>query len=676
MDMLNKAAAIFKKYNEYLYAGYTFRLLGKLYDQQKDYSGSRKSYYAAASFLSKAGDSRELERVYYELGRSFYVTFETDSSTFYLVTALKKAEELNDPGKIFTSSGMLGELYLLTDDPEKAVTYFSYALRSRMPTTSKVEVRNRLSSYAGTLMLLGDFVKADSVMQEYESVNAKLGDAWGVINSNKLKGEYYYYRGEYARAQQYLRQAAARTNEIRSFTFDVKNIYICLGKAEYKLGLYDSAIIHLTYAKDLANQSKFGADVMEAALMLSNAFRDMGRTDSAYYHFMAYDHIKDSLFTMMKEKSIIEVSTRYESEKKEQQIRLLKREQDLSAYRLRAQNDEIEKQNLVGAQRTQQLALLSQQNEISRLEASEKSLAFANQQKEMTKKQNELTLLVKEKELQAAVAAKEGQRKNFAYIAIAGVLLFSAYVYYRSARNKKLSRQLAVSLTDLKQAQEQLIKTEKEKEAENIRVRISRDIHDEVGATLSGVALFSEIARERMQQQRQEDAQVYLDYITVNSKEMVDKMSDIVWAINPDNDSFERIVAKLQVYAFNLCAGKGIVLHIHIDDSIQVYYPSMQVKRNLYLFMKEAINNAVKYSEGKNIFLSLQKEGDRITAEIKDDGKGFDSGKGYEGNGLNNMKARAASLEGRLTIDSQKGAGTSVRLQFNFHPAGGQPAAV
>ena len=86
-------------------------------------------------------------------------------------------------------------------------------------------------------------------------------------------------------------------------------------------------------------------------------------------------------------------------------------------------------------------------------------------------------------------------------------------------------------------------------------------------------------------------------------------MSDIVWAINPDNDSFERIIAKLQSYAFNLCAGKGISLHLDIDDEIRHDYPSMQVKRNLYLFMKEAINNAVKYSDGKNIFLSLQKRG-------------------------------------------------------------------
>ena len=125
-----------------------------------------------------------------------------------------------------------------------------------------------------------------------------------------------------------------------------------------------------------------------------------------------------------------------------------------------------------------------------------------------------------------------------------------------------------------------------EKAAENIRVRISQDIHDEVGATLSGVALFSEIAKEKMKEHREEDAQEWLEHISTNSKEMVDKISDIVWAINPENDSFERIIEKLRAYTINLCAGKNISLHAYIDDELRDFHPSMEIKRNLYLFIK------------------------------------------------------------------------------------------
>jgi signal transduction histidine kinase len=186
------------------------------------------------------------------------------------------------------------------------------------------------------------------------------------------------------------------------------------------------------------------------------------------------------------------------------------------------------------------------------------------------------------------------------------------------------------------------------------------------------VALFSEIAKQKVEQHQEQDASVYLQHITDNSKEMVEKMSDIVWAINPQNDRFDRIIAKLESYVFNLCAGKGIRLHLDIGESIRSYYPDMQVRKNIYMLMKEAINNAVKYSGCRNIHLSLQNNhGNLVTAEVRDDGKGFDMTALKVGNGLNNIRARAEELRANLSIDTSPGQGTAIRLQFEFHPAGG-----
>ncbi|MGZ8525829.1 MAG: ATP-binding protein [Chitinophagaceae bacterium] len=681
MESLNKAIEIFNRNENHLFSGIAYRELARQYvDRQRtnqsinlgDFAQSRKNYHTAISFLTLAGETVEVQRVYYELGRSYYNSYETDSAAFYLITALKLAEKLNDAGRIFNSSGVLGELYIVAGDIPNASKYLKYALDIRTPSTSRIEVRNRLGSYAECLAVLGEFDKAEAAMREYETINVKLGDNWGANNFNKIKGSYHFHRKNYTEALKYLQLAYSNPDEIKGFSFDTKNIANYLARTEYEMGYYDSAIRHMSHVRELATQLRFGADLLDVNLLISQAYEKKGNKDSAFHYFRVYDSIKDSLLTFRKEKTVIELTARYENEKREQQIQLLLSENQLNDYQLRSRMDEIEKQNLVDVRKTQQLALLSQQNEINRLEASEKTLAFENQQKEMVKKQNELTLLEKENELQAAVAAKEVQRKNFAYIAIATILFFSVYVFYRYTQNKKLSRRLSTSLVDLKQAQEQLIKTEKEKEGDKIRVRISRDIHDEVGATLSGVALFSEIARTKIQQHEENDAQVYLDHITANSKEMVEKMSDIVWTINPDNDSFERIIAKLRSYAFNLCAGKGIRLHFDVDDQVCLYSPSMQVRKNIYMLMKEAINNAVKYSGGNNIFLSLFKKEDLITIEIRDDGKGFDKKKKHEGNGLNNMQSRAADLDANFSIDSKEGGGTHIRLQFNFHPGGGQ----
>jgi signal transduction histidine kinase len=675
-ESLNRAVEIFNRNKNHLFSGIAYRQLARQYINLNDFAKSRTNYHKAVNFFAIAGENKEIQRVYFELGKSFYSSYETDSAAFYLITALQLAEKLKDAGRIFNSSGMLGELYLATADIPNAAKYLKYALDSRTPATSRIELRNRLGSYAECLVVQGEFGKADGVISEYENINEKLGDNWGIITANKIKGTYQFHKGNYAEALRYFELASSRIDEIKTFALDEKNIFNYLGRTEYELAHYDSAIRHMSHVRELATRLQFGADLLDANLLISQSYEKKGNKDSAYYYFRVYDRLKDSLLTFRKEKTVIELTTKYETQKKEQQIQLLQKEQELHSYQLRSKMDEIEKQNLTDTHKSQQLAILSQENAISRLRSSEKSLALENQQKEMIKKQNELTLLEKENELQATVAAKEKQRKNFAYIAIATILLFSVFLFYRYAQNKKLSRRLAASMVDLKQAQEQLIKTETEKEGDKIRVRISRDIHDEVGATLSGVALFSEIARAKIQEHQEDDAQVYLEHITTNSKEMVEKMSDIVWTINPDNDSFERIIAKLRSYSFNLCAGKGIKLHFDVDDQVSLFSPSMHVRKNIYMLMKEAINNAVKYSGGKNIFLSLFKKEDLVTIEIRDDGRGFDKKKKTEGNGLNNMLSRAADLDANFSLDSTEGEGTHIRLEFNFHPGGGQADVV
>jgi signal transduction histidine kinase len=100
----------------------------------------------------------------------------------------------------------------------------------------------------------------------------------------------------------------------------------------------------------------------------------------------------------------------------------------------------------------------------------------------------------------------------------------------------------------------------------------------------------------------------------------------------------------------------------------------MQARKNIYMLMKEAVNNAVKYSGGAHLFLSIHRNLEGILVEIRDDGKGFDHTRSYEGNGLKNMHSRATDLGAELTIDSSPGGGTLVRLQYHIHHSTGQPA--
>ena len=197
-----------------------------------------------------------------------------------------------------------------------------------------------------------------------------------------------------------------------------------------------------------------------------------------------------------------------------------------------------------------------------------------------------------------------------------------------------------------------------------VRNKISQDLHDEIGSTLSGVVLFSELAQKKIDQHQTGEADSYLHRITQQSKEMAEKMSDIVWAINPQNDNLKKVIAKLQAFAVNVCTAKNIRVQFEVDEDILTRHMSMQQRKNIYMISKEAINNAVKYSAARNLFFTLHHRGSHFQLTIKDDGSGFDMCEVRKGNGMANMLTRADEMKSELQIDSKPGAGTLVTLKW------------
>jgi signal transduction histidine kinase len=195
----------------------------------------------------------------------------------------------------------------------------------------------------------------------------------------------------------------------------------------------------------------------------------------------------------------------------------------------------------------------------------------------------------------------------------------------------------------------------------DMRTRISQDLHDDIGATLSGIKVFSQLAKDRP-----EASAEYLEKINTYSDDMLSKMGDIVWSINTENDSFESIISKLHSYAKNLTAARNIQLRFAADADLQKRSPDMGFRRNLYLITKEAVNNAVKYSSCSYIKVELQPYQKGLKLLVEDDGNGFDTEAYKEGNGLKNMRRRAAEINGTFTIQSKPGKGTSIGVVFNF----------
>jgi ligand-binding sensor domain-containing protein len=196
-----------------------------------------------------------------------------------------------------------------------------------------------------------------------------------------------------------------------------------------------------------------------------------------------------------------------------------------------------------------------------------------------------------------------------------------------------------------------------------MRNKISKDLHDDLGATLSSIAVLSEIARNSIQRGSPQQSFPILEKISTYSRDMVDKMRDIVWAVNPSNDSLENIIKRLQVYSSEACGDKGIQFGLQLKDDFVNQAVPMSMRKNLYLICKEAIHNAIIHADCSRILALFDVSAGFIHVTITDDGKGFDPEGQVSGNGLNNMRSRAAEMRATLEITPGE-PGTIVELRL------------
>ena len=198
----------------------------------------------------------------------------------------------------------------------------------------------------------------------------------------------------------------------------------------------------------------------------------------------------------------------------------------------------------------------------------------------------------------------------------------------------------------------------------NIRNKIAGDLHDDIGSTLSSISMYSEIVRNQISDKTDVNDEL-LKKITQNSKEMVDNMSDIVWAIKPENDHFKNIESRMFNFATEMCNLKGVELKMdksNIDGDIKI---RMEERRDFYLLFKEAVNNAIKYAQCSTLMVNFSIEQKTLVMTIADNGNGFDVNQAQQkGNGLNNMVVRARQHGGDCLISSAIGKGTVVTVMW------------
>ncbi|RYZ27542.1 MAG: hypothetical protein EOO10_12405 [Chitinophagaceae bacterium] len=204
-------------------------------------------------------------------------------------------------------------------------------------------------------------------------------------------------------------------------------------------------------------------------------------------------------------------------------------------------------------------------------------------------------------------------------------------------------------------------------QVERVRTRLARDLHDDMGSTLSSINILSNMAIKRIEN----DQQVTKDYmvkISDNSSRMMEAMDDIVWSINPVNDTMRKMLARMKEFAGDVLEARDINYRFETDEAVKDVTFNMDQRREIFLIFKESINNIVKYAHATEVRVVMQLKSRQFIMQVIDNGVGFDytsdgNGSAKRGNGMRNMQKRAETVKGKLLVESALRNGTMIELR-------------
>ncbi|MFD2570261.1 ATP-binding protein [Spirosoma soli] len=282
---------------------------------------------------------------------------------------------------------------------------------------------------------------------------------------------------------------------------------------------------------------------------------------------------------------------------------------------------------------------------------------------ELKLRQAEAGQKLAEKQRRIDLLEQARQRQNLWILiaALVGVLIIGAlafaYLYSRQRQRTTENALLAAeSAHALEVVQSELQGQQKE------RLRISKEMHDDLGASLTAIGLLSEVVKTRMGAATTPE----VEKISTISADMVTTMNEIIWSLNTKNDNLNGLIAYIRAYASEFIDNTNLLLHTEVNESPQEITIRGTDRRNVFLTVKEALNNVVKHAQATQVWLTIQPQTDHLLIEVRDNGHGFTPNERTRlRNGLGNMQNRIAESGGVCDITSSE-QGTLVKISYPY----------
>jgi len=575
--------------------------LGYLYGNKGELDKQREWYLKAMRIYDRIKDADGMAETLSNLSSSSLELGNKKDAINYALQALAIRKQGDDNDLLALSCNNLSQIYLQADSMDQAIRYQGEGLRYAELSGS----RRRLA-------------------QSYTSMSLLLNR-----------------KGKNAEALEYEKKAIRICRETGDSIMMARR---CIAAAVLSGLLKDSAgaVEYFDEAARVALVIDDKYNLRDLYLYRTIFYRDRKDYYRAYENLKKYHSYKDSIVNEETTRNVAEIQARYETEKKDKDIGELRASERIHQLEIEKQKATIAG-SLAEAQRKEnEISLLSQAGELQNSRIAQQEVELDKSALEAKSKEQELQLARTEKELKERQLQQQKQTRNIIIVSVVLLALMAAGLFNRYKLKKKLQQQEALL---------------------EMRNHIARDLHDELGSTLTSIHILSQVSRNHLEKDHSR-AFSLMEKITEQSRQMQQSMSDIVWAIRSDNDKIENMMVRMREFLAQTLEARDISIRFEAAEELLGYSFSMQQRKDILLIFKEAVNNAAKYACCTQMEVSFRLCNGRIQLEVKDNGVGFEPDKPRSTNGLNNMRSRSASLDGACHIRAAPGKGTTVVLDL------------
>lgn len=545
-------------------------------------------------------------------------------------------------GELGVSYSNLSTVYYILNDRNKAIEYAkkSISYREKNGDIKKLALGccNLSQIYIGV-----DNEEALKYQQLCVKYSAQSNDEARIIHSYITSSQILSSQKKYSEAAAFELKAINLLEKENNNPGMLARRYAAVGIIYGQLGKDSSEVLPYFYkAINLAKQQNDKFNLRDVYVNLSNYYKELHLYDKALQTYQTYVVYRDSIVNDNTRTAIADIEAKYQSEKKDKAIADLNTAEKIKQLQIEKQQAIINGNQLEAQKKEKEIELLSSARELQDLKIQQQDEQLEKQILLAKYNQQQLDLAEKERQLKERQLKTSTQLRNFILAGFGLLLLLGYFMFNRYQLKRKLKEQQALL---------------------DVRNNIAQDLHDEIGSALTSIKILSQVSKTNLNKDSTKTSS-FLEKITEQSAEMQQGLSDIVWAIKPDNDKFRDMVARMREYVAHTLEPKNIETDFLIDEQLLGKSLGMQQRRDFFLIFKEAVNNIAKYSNCSRAEIKLTHSDNEVRLNIADNGIGFDMGKQTTSNGLKNMSTRAKALGGMLNIQSVKGSGTSLQLNI------------